>query len=79
MVSSLTGTAQSAWFPRWASCRRAAAGDDHDQVAQSRRHHLCRSQYVAEELLRGEGFTDVRYVVPAPGVGFEQVPLPPAT
>ena len=29
-------------------------------------------QYVAEELLRGEGFTDVRYVGPAPGVGFDK-------
>ena len=29
-------------------------------------------QYVAEELLRYEGFTDVRYVSPAPGVGFHK-------
>ena len=29
-------------------------------------------QYVAEELLRGEGFTDVRYVGPAAGVGFDK-------
>jgi NitT/TauT family transport system substrate-binding protein len=29
-------------------------------------------QYVAEELLQGEGFTDVRYISPAPGVTYEE-------
>ena len=41
--------------------RRAAAGDDEDQAGSDARH-LYRAQYVAEELLRGEGFTDVQYV-----------------
>ena len=41
--------------------RRGAAGDDHDPAGL--RPSICIApQYIAEELLRAEGFTDVRYV-----------------
>ena len=44
-----------------ACCRRAAAGDETPQAHQDHRH-LRRPQYVADDLLRAEGFTDVEYV-----------------
>ena len=37
-------------------------GDDHGPAAEVRRAICLAPQYVAEELLRAEGFTDVRYV-----------------
>ena len=41
--------------------RRRAAGDNHDPAGPI--PGICIApQYVAEELLRAEGFTDVRYV-----------------
>ena len=42
--------------------RRGAAGDDHDPPDVRTRPSASRPLYVAEELLRAEGFTDVRYV-----------------
>ena len=41
--------------------RRAAAGDDANQIGQHTRR-LCGATIVSEELLRAEGFTDVQYV-----------------
>ena len=42
--------------------RRGAAGNDHDPASVKSSGSVSRPQYVAEELLRAEGFTDVRYV-----------------
>ncbi len=47
--------------PRARGRSAAAAGDDADH-AHADREHVPAPQYVAEELLRGEGFTDVRYI-----------------
>ena len=49
------------WRPRSAR-RRGAAGDDHDPARQDHRRSASRPVYIAEELLRAEGFTDIRYV-----------------
>ena len=45
--------------------RRGAAGDDHDP-ATATPTSAWRLQYIAEELLRAEGFTDIRYVADLP-------------
>ena len=42
--------------------RRAAAGDDHRPDRQDPPGICIAPQYVAEDLLRAEGFTDIRYV-----------------
>ena len=46
--------------------RRAAAGDDEDQGASQIASLCLAPQYVAEDLLRAEGFTDVQYVPHGP-------------
>ena len=52
------------WRPGIAR-RRGAAGDDHDPAGDG--HDICVAPtYIAEELLRAEGFTDIRYI-PAQG------------
>ena len=51
------------WTGRWRKIarRRAAAGNNHDPLRKRSGASASRLQ-VAEELLRAEGFTDIRYV-----------------
>ena len=49
------------WRPGIAR-RRGAAGDHHDPAGDANRSICLAPVYIAEELLRAEGFTDIRYV-----------------
>jgi NitT/TauT family transport system substrate-binding protein len=69
----LRGVAGAAWL--LGSPPGHASGEPPPETTRLRVHHsssLCLApQYVAEDLLRGEGFTDVQYVPPGPK-GFYQ-------
>ena len=58
---SAAGAAGVSW-QRHSARRRGAAGDDHRPLSEGFPNICFAPQYVAEELLRAEGFTDIRYV-----------------
>ena len=60
LASAVVGRGRRrSWHPDFTR-RRGAAGGDHDPARMTR---ICLApEYIAEDLLRAEGFTDIRYV-----------------
>ena len=67
-TAALAGTGALLGVRSDESRRRAAAGDDEDQARFACPAICLAPQYIAEELLRSEGFTDVQYVSATEGV-----------